>query len=55
MGFVLGLYLGVAICVFLISMFFAALGGKEEDLYKPFIYAGCWPAFLLYNVFMLLR
>lgn len=45
----IGIYIGVAIPVLLIHLCFAALGGREEDLFKAFIYSIFWlPALLIW-------
>jgi hypothetical protein len=42
-AFAMGLYVMGAIATFLLVGFFAALGGKNEDMWKPFVYAAFWP------------
>lgn len=46
---IIGFYLGIALMVFLITGFLIMLGGKNEDLYKPFVYALFWPVLLVYK------
>jgi hypothetical protein len=46
MGIVFGMYLGVGICTFIVVGFFCILGGKESDLWKPFIVGAGWPIML---------
>jgi hypothetical protein len=44
--FLFGSYITGAIFTFLIVGFFTILGGDNEDLWKPFVYALAWPVML---------
>lgn len=49
-------YLIGAVITFLVVGFGCVLGGKEEDLWKPFVCALTWPISLpVIGVFVLLR
>jgi hypothetical protein len=41
--FFLGAYVTGAIVTFLTVGFLVGLGGREEDMWKPFVYAIGWP------------
>jgi hypothetical protein len=44
--FFLGSYITGAMFTFLIVGFACALGGRNEELWKPFVYAVFWPVML---------
>jgi hypothetical protein len=44
----IGFYIGVAVPVFLFVGFFTCLGGKDEDLWKPFAYSVFWFPILVF-------
>lgn len=44
--FVLGAYCMGVIGTFIFVMFCVGLGGRESDLWKPFVYALLWPIML---------
>ena len=46
MQFVIGAYAAISLIVFLALLFFCVLGGKDEDLWKPFAYSLTWPVVL---------
>jgi hypothetical protein len=39
----IGGYVTGAILTFLFVGFFCVLGGREEDLWRPFVYGALWP------------
>lgn len=41
--FLAGVYFAVAVMTFVAVGFGVCLGGKDEDLWKPFVYAPLWP------------
>lgn len=45
-GFLIGVYLTGAIGTFLFVGFFCVLGGKNEDMWRPGVYAALWPIML---------
>jgi len=45
-GFIAGGYVFGAVATFLFVGFFCVLGGRSEDLWRPFIYALLWPIML---------
>jgi hypothetical protein len=45
-GFVIGAYVTGALMTFLYVGFFCLLGGRNEDLWRPFVYALFWPVML---------
>jgi uncharacterized membrane protein len=46
----MSVYITIAIVIFLISLFFSCLGGKDSDLWKPFVYAIFWPFYLILSL-----
>lgn len=42
-GILIGGYLTGVLIVFSVTMFFVMLGGKNEELYIPFVVAPLWP------------
>ena len=42
-----GAYLGIASLVFIFFFFLVILGGKQSDLWFPFVIAPLWPMFLI--------
>lgn len=44
-AFLAGVYLTVAVFMFGATMFGVFLGGKSDDLWKPFVYGPLWPFF----------
>ncbi len=44
--FLIGFYIAIAICTFIATMFLVVLGGRNKDLWKPFIVAAFWPIFI---------
>jgi hypothetical protein len=49
--FLLGIYCGGVVVSFIAYLFLAILGGKNEDLWKPFVFAILWPLALPYLAF----
>ena len=45
-GFLAGVYVSGAVATFLYVGFFCVLGGRNEDLWRPFVYAVLWPIML---------
>jgi hypothetical protein len=45
-GFLAGVYVTGAVATFLFVGFFCVLGGRSEDLWRPFVYALFWPIML---------
>lgn len=45
-GFIAGSYVVGAVVTFLFVGFFCVLGGRNEDLWRPFAYAIGWPIML---------
>lgn len=50
-GFLLGGYAMGAITTFVFVGFFCVLGGRNEDMWKPFVYSLLWPIVLLFLIF----
>lgn len=50
MAFFYGTYFAVTLITFVVILFFAILGGKESDLWKPFVYAPLWPVIFPYEL-----
>lgn len=48
--FLFGVYVAGAAYTFVYVAFFCALGGSNEDLWRPFVYAIMWPFFVYYSV-----
>lgn len=44
--FCLGFYCAGVVLTFFYVGFFCLLGGRSEDMWKPFVYALLWPAML---------
>jgi len=44
--FLLGMYVMGAIMTFIVVGFACVLGGRSEDLWRPFVYALLWPIML---------
>lgn len=53
--FLLGFYCAGAIATFLVVFFFVGLGGRNEDCWKPFVYAPLWPILIPYRILRLRR
>lgn len=53
-GVLLGTYICISIFVFLITSLFTVLGGKSDDLWKPFWYTIIWPYFVVKFVYLLI-
>ena len=45
-AFLLGCYCTGAVMTFLVVGFGVGLGGRDEDIWKPFAYAAVWPIML---------
>ena len=50
-GFILGGYAMGMITTFIFVGFFCALGGRNEDMWKPFVYSILWPIMLPLFIF----
>lgn len=46
LGFVVGVYVTGALATFVVVGFLCVLGGRNEDLWRPFAYAIGWPIML---------
>lgn len=46
MSYLIGIYIGIMICVFFVTSFVTILGGKNKDIWRPFIYAPLWFIFI---------
>ena len=49
-GILIGIYIAIAVVVFIVVGFGCILGGNESDLWKPFFYAIVWPPVLIYFI-----
>lgn len=50
LGFLLGVYCMGALATFLFTGFFAALGGRSEDLWMPFACGCLWPFYWPWSI-----
>lgn len=46
MMFLAGGYIVGALFTFAVVLFFCVLGGRNQDLWRPFVYAAVWPVLL---------
>lgn len=50
LGIIAGGYLVGAVGVFVLSSFFCVLGGRDGDLWQPFVYALFWPIMWIVSI-----
>lgn len=49
-GILLGFYICGVIATFIFAGFFTVLGGKDSDLWEPFVYSVVWPLLVSFYI-----